>query len=182
MQLSSFRLHNMLLIMQNLIYLLGYGFFFFFKQRECRRPPIPRKRPPIKPEEQSLLSNHPYVERVCTDLFWLFIFYKYFGFQLSHSAIISVLCQLMNLVELIVLYRCHIPCFITLSMIGNYFWICSCGNFMLLNRWYLMTRRQILRNTKIKKLQKWLALLMKRIVLNILKLILRKLCSQRRFW
>lgn len=32
--------------------------------RESRRPPIPRKRPPEKPEEQSLLSNHPYVDKL----------------------------------------------------------------------------------------------------------------------
>ncbi|XP_072973755.1 protein PLASTID TRANSCRIPTIONALLY ACTIVE 10 [Typha angustifolia] len=32
--------------------------------RESGRPPIPRKRPPIKMEEQSLLSDHPYVEKL----------------------------------------------------------------------------------------------------------------------
>lgn len=32
--------------------------------RETRRPPIPRKRPAVKPEDQSLLSDHPYVERL----------------------------------------------------------------------------------------------------------------------
>ncbi|KAH0462563.1 hypothetical protein IEQ34_010138 [Dendrobium chrysotoxum] len=32
--------------------------------RECGRPPIPRKRPPVKMEDQSLLSDHPYVDRL----------------------------------------------------------------------------------------------------------------------
>lgn len=32
--------------------------------RESGRPPIPRKRPPVKMEDQSLLSDHPYVERL----------------------------------------------------------------------------------------------------------------------
>ena len=30
-------------------------------QRDCGRPPIPRKDPGIKPEDETLLSNHPYV-------------------------------------------------------------------------------------------------------------------------
>lgn len=34
-------------------------------QRESGRPPIPRKRPTVKMEEQSLLSDHPYVDKAC---------------------------------------------------------------------------------------------------------------------
>lgn len=37
-------------------------------QRDCGRPPIPRKDPGTKPEEESLLSNHPYVDKV---LVWI---------------------------------------------------------------------------------------------------------------
>ena len=33
-------------------------------QRDCGRPPIPRKDPGIKVEEEPLLSNHPYVDKV----------------------------------------------------------------------------------------------------------------------
>ncbi|KAL4036387.1 hypothetical protein IC575_005123 [Cucumis melo] len=33
-------------------------------RRDCGRPPIPRKDPGIKPEDESLLSNHPYVEKL----------------------------------------------------------------------------------------------------------------------
>lgn len=33
-------------------------------QRDSRRPPIPRKDHGVKPEEQPLLSNHPYVDTV----------------------------------------------------------------------------------------------------------------------
>lgn len=36
-------------------------------QRDCGRPPIPRKDPGDKPEEEPLFSNHPYVEKVCSD-------------------------------------------------------------------------------------------------------------------
>ncbi|PKA62327.1 hypothetical protein AXF42_Ash016119 [Apostasia shenzhenica] len=32
--------------------------------RDCRRPPIPRKRPPIKMEDQPLISDHPYVDKL----------------------------------------------------------------------------------------------------------------------
>ncbi|KAK2648091.1 hypothetical protein Ddye_015580 [Dipteronia dyeriana] len=33
-------------------------------RRDCGRPPVPRKDPGVKPEEESLLSNHPYVEKL----------------------------------------------------------------------------------------------------------------------
>ncbi|XP_004138063.1 protein PLASTID TRANSCRIPTIONALLY ACTIVE 10 [Cucumis sativus] len=33
-------------------------------RRDCGRPPIPRKDPGIKPEDETLLSNHPYVEKL----------------------------------------------------------------------------------------------------------------------
>ena len=33
-------------------------------QRDCGRPPIPKKDPGIKVEEEPLLSNHPYVDKV----------------------------------------------------------------------------------------------------------------------
>ncbi|OVA15374.1 Ribosomal protein S1 [Macleaya cordata] len=33
-------------------------------RRDCGRPPIPRKDPGIKEEEQPLLSNHPYVDKL----------------------------------------------------------------------------------------------------------------------
>lgn len=36
-------------------------------QRDCGRPPIPRKDPGDKPEEAPLLSNHPYVDKVYSD-------------------------------------------------------------------------------------------------------------------
>ncbi|KAG6384967.1 hypothetical protein SASPL_153790 [Salvia splendens] len=36
----------------------------FFIQRDCGRPPIPRKDPGIKWEEEPLLSNHPYVDKL----------------------------------------------------------------------------------------------------------------------
>lgn len=34
-------------------------------QRDCGRPPVPRKDPGDKPVEEPLLSNHPYVDKVC---------------------------------------------------------------------------------------------------------------------
>lgn len=37
-------------------------------QRDCGRPPIPRKDPGIKWEEEPLLSNHPYVDKVFLSL------------------------------------------------------------------------------------------------------------------
>ncbi|XP_028236932.1 protein PLASTID TRANSCRIPTIONALLY ACTIVE 10-like isoform X2 [Glycine soja] len=33
-------------------------------RRDCGRPPVPRKDPGDKPEEEPLLSNHPYVEKL----------------------------------------------------------------------------------------------------------------------
>uniref|UniRef100_A0A2P2J680 S1 motif domain-containing protein n=1 Tax=Rhizophora mucronata TaxID=61149 RepID=A0A2P2J680_RHIMU len=33
-------------------------------RRDCGRPPIPRKDPGVKPEEEPLLSNHPYVDKL----------------------------------------------------------------------------------------------------------------------
>ncbi|KAL2242933.1 protein PLASTID TRANSCRIPTIONALLY ACTIVE 10 [Sesamum indicum] len=33
-------------------------------RRDCRRPPVPRKDPGIKWEEEPLLSNHPYVDKL----------------------------------------------------------------------------------------------------------------------
>lgn len=33
-------------------------------RRDCGRPPVPRKDPGIKVEEQPLLSNHPYVDKI----------------------------------------------------------------------------------------------------------------------
>lgn len=33
-------------------------------QRDCGRPPVPRKNPEDNPVEEPLLSNHPYVEKV----------------------------------------------------------------------------------------------------------------------
>ncbi|GAV68251.1 hypothetical protein CFOL_v3_11754 [Cephalotus follicularis] len=33
-------------------------------RRECGRPPVPRKDPGDKPEEEPLLSNHPYVDKL----------------------------------------------------------------------------------------------------------------------
>ncbi|KAM7254286.1 hypothetical protein ACFE04_028996 [Oxalis oulophora] len=33
-------------------------------RRDCGRPPIPRKDPEEKPEEQPLLSNHPYIDKL----------------------------------------------------------------------------------------------------------------------
>ncbi|XP_027353065.1 protein PLASTID TRANSCRIPTIONALLY ACTIVE 10 isoform X2 [Abrus precatorius] len=33
-------------------------------RRDCGRPPVPRKDPGDKPQEESLLSNHPYVEKL----------------------------------------------------------------------------------------------------------------------
>ncbi|XP_029126647.1 protein PLASTID TRANSCRIPTIONALLY ACTIVE 10 [Cajanus cajan] len=33
-------------------------------RRDCGRPPVPRKDPEDKPEEEPLLSNHPYVEKL----------------------------------------------------------------------------------------------------------------------
>lgn len=33
-------------------------------QRDCGRPPVPRRDPEDKPEEEPLLSNHPYVDKV----------------------------------------------------------------------------------------------------------------------
>lgn len=33
-------------------------------RRDCRRPPLPRKDPGIKVEEEALLSNHPYVDKL----------------------------------------------------------------------------------------------------------------------
>ncbi|XP_028100597.1 protein PLASTID TRANSCRIPTIONALLY ACTIVE 10-like [Camellia sinensis] len=33
-------------------------------RRDCRRPPIPIKDPGIKVEEEPLLSNHPYVDKI----------------------------------------------------------------------------------------------------------------------
>ncbi|KAJ8771279.1 hypothetical protein K2173_026456 [Erythroxylum novogranatense] len=33
-------------------------------RRDCGRPPVPRKDPEIKPEEEPLLSNHPYVDKL----------------------------------------------------------------------------------------------------------------------
>lgn len=33
-------------------------------RRDCGRPPIPRKDPGIKPEDEALLSNHPYVDKL----------------------------------------------------------------------------------------------------------------------
>jgi len=41
-------------------------------QRDCGRPPVPRKDLEDKPEEEPLLSNHPYVEKVS---------YKYITFS-----------------------------------------------------------------------------------------------------
>ncbi|PNX81263.1 RNA binding protein PDE312, partial [Trifolium pratense] len=32
-------------------------------RRDCGRPPVPRKDPRDKPEEEPLVSNHPYVEK-----------------------------------------------------------------------------------------------------------------------
>ncbi|CAN1802157.1 Protein PLASTID TRANSCRIPTIONALLY ACTIVE 10 [Linum perenne] len=32
--------------------------------RDCRRPPVPRKDPETKSEEEALLSNHPYVDKL----------------------------------------------------------------------------------------------------------------------
>jgi hypothetical protein len=40
---------------------------FYYLQRDCGRPPVPRKDPRDKPEEEPLVSNHPYVEKVCSD-------------------------------------------------------------------------------------------------------------------
>lgn len=37
----------------------------FLLQRSCGRAPIPRKRPTERPEDASLLSNHPFVDKVC---------------------------------------------------------------------------------------------------------------------
>lgn len=36
----------------------------FSWQRDCGRPPVPRKDPGVKPEEEGLLSSHPYVDKV----------------------------------------------------------------------------------------------------------------------
>ncbi|XVE54526.1 hypothetical protein DITRI_Ditri03aG0088600 [Diplodiscus trichospermus] len=33
-------------------------------RRDCGRPPVPRKDPGVKPEEEPLLSNHPYVDKL----------------------------------------------------------------------------------------------------------------------
>lgn len=38
---------------------------FLNLQRDCGRPPIPRKDPGDNPVEEPLLSNHPYVDKVC---------------------------------------------------------------------------------------------------------------------
>ncbi|KAL3740406.1 hypothetical protein ACJRO7_021655 [Eucalyptus globulus] len=35
-----------------------------WRKRDCGRPPIPRKDPGAKPEEEPLLSNHPYVDKL----------------------------------------------------------------------------------------------------------------------
>lgn len=37
---------------------------YFSWQRDCGRPPVPRKYPGVKPEEEGLLSTHPYVDKV----------------------------------------------------------------------------------------------------------------------
>lgn len=61
---------------------------------------------------------------------------------------------------------------------------CSCGRYMLLNRWFWMIWRLIRRNTKAKNYQSWLILKssMKKIVLNIQKPIIRKPWYQKWFW
>lgn len=41
-------------------------------QRDCGRPPVPRKDPGTKPEEEPLLSNHPYVDKVIRNTFTLY--------------------------------------------------------------------------------------------------------------
>ncbi|KAL5748287.1 hypothetical protein ACOSQ2_025584 [Xanthoceras sorbifolium] len=33
-------------------------------RRDCGRPPVPKKDPGVKPEEEALLSNHPYVDKL----------------------------------------------------------------------------------------------------------------------
>lgn len=48
----------------------------FALQRECGRQPIPRKRPPVKMEDQSLLSDHPYVDKVLFPYQSSFLFLK----------------------------------------------------------------------------------------------------------
>lgn len=51
-------------------------------QRDCGRPPIPGKDPGDKPEEEPLLSNHPYVDKVypvSIHLFKLVARYKHGG-------------------------------------------------------------------------------------------------------
>lgn len=42
----------------------GFGYVFFSLQRDCGRPPPPRKDPGIKVEEEPLRSEHPYVDWV----------------------------------------------------------------------------------------------------------------------
>lgn len=41
-----------------------HAYVFYWLQRDCGRPPVPRKDPGDKPEEESLKSNHPYVDKV----------------------------------------------------------------------------------------------------------------------
>lgn len=49
-----------------------YGLSCFSWQRDCGRPPVPRKDPGVKPEEEPLLSNHPYVDKVLQNTFTLY--------------------------------------------------------------------------------------------------------------
>lgn len=54
-------------ISMNLDYLVPSNYFlahFLFLQRDAGRPPVPRQKSEEKIEEQPLLSNHPYVDRV----------------------------------------------------------------------------------------------------------------------
>lgn len=41
-----------------------YLYIHYHVQRDCGRPPEPRKDPGSKPEEEGLLSDHPYVDKV----------------------------------------------------------------------------------------------------------------------
>ncbi|XWS60308.1 hypothetical protein CRYUN_Cryun07bG0024900 [Craigia yunnanensis] len=38
--------------------------WFCLSNRDCGRPPVPRKDPGMKPEEEPLLSNHPYIDKL----------------------------------------------------------------------------------------------------------------------
>lgn len=63
-------------------------------QRDCGRPPEPRKDPGSKPEEEGLLSDHPYVNKV-SFFFFLSVGYE-FSTLLYESYYFVLLCDTLS--------------------------------------------------------------------------------------